>query len=112
MPTDVKELRVRIDMSYHLKLHALKLLKNKKMSDAVEEALDRYFTDVAPIDQPLGGAVEPSPRQGPPSAPAEPSAPAPATPYGPKQPSSDEDAAPPAASRLPDAPREPALDAS
>ena len=43
---DVKELRVKIDVSYHLKLHALKLLRNKKMSEAVEEALDYYFEHV------------------------------------------------------------------
>lgn len=43
---DVKELRVKIDVSYHLKLHALKLLRNKKMSEAVEEALDHYFEHV------------------------------------------------------------------
>ncbi len=43
---ELKELRVKIDVSYHLKLHALKLLRNKKMSDAVEEALDYYFTHV------------------------------------------------------------------
>lgn len=43
---DVKELRVKIDVSYHLKLHALKLLRNKRMSDAIEEALDHYFAHV------------------------------------------------------------------
>ncbi len=43
---DVKELRVKIDVSYHLKLHALKLLRNKRMSDAIEEALDYYFEHV------------------------------------------------------------------
>lgn len=51
---DVKELRVKIDVSYHLKLHALKLLRNKKMSDAIEEALDYYFEHVVqttPEDQ-------------------------------------------------------------
>lgn len=42
----MKELRVKIDVSYHLKLHALKLLRNKKMSDAIEEALDHYFEHV------------------------------------------------------------------
>lgn len=43
---EVKELRVKIDVSYHLKLHALKLLRNKKMSEAIEEALDYYFEHV------------------------------------------------------------------
>lgn len=46
MEGEVKELRVKIDISYHLKLHALKLLRNKKMSEAIEEALDYYFDHV------------------------------------------------------------------
>lgn len=41
-----KELRVKIGVEYHLKLHALKLLKGKRMSEAVEEALDHYFDKV------------------------------------------------------------------
>lgn len=48
---EVKELRVKIDVSYHLKLHALKLLRNKKMAEAVEEALDYYFEHVVKSDQ-------------------------------------------------------------
>ena len=52
---DVKELRVKIDVSYHLKLHALKLLRNKKMSDAIEEALDHYFEHVVNEQQQLEG---------------------------------------------------------
>jgi hypothetical protein len=57
-------------MEYHLKLHALKLLRNKKMSDAVEEALDLYFADVARLDdaasalaQAAKGGPLPSPAQ-------------------------------------------------
>lgn len=41
-----KELRVKIGVEYHLKLHALKLLKGKRMSEAVEEALEFYFDKV------------------------------------------------------------------
>lgn len=41
-----KELRVKIGVEYHLKLHALKLLKGKRMSEAVEEALEFYFERV------------------------------------------------------------------
>lgn len=41
-----KELRVKIRVEYHLKLHALKLLKGKRMSEAVEEALELYFEKV------------------------------------------------------------------
>ena len=53
---DVKELRVKIDVSYHLKLHALKLLRNKKMSDAIEEALDYYFEHVVQAGPDLADA--------------------------------------------------------
>lgn len=49
--SEVKELRVKIDVSYHLKLHALKLLRNKKMSEAIEEALDYYFDHVVKGDE-------------------------------------------------------------
>lgn len=41
-----KELRVKIGVEYHLKLHALKLLRGKRMSEAVEEALSYYFERV------------------------------------------------------------------
>lgn len=41
-----KELRVKIGVEYHLKLHALKLLRGKRMSEAVEEALSFYFERV------------------------------------------------------------------
>lgn len=41
-----KELRVKIGVEYHLKLHALKLLRGKRMSEAVEEALEHYFEKV------------------------------------------------------------------
>jgi hypothetical protein len=41
-----KELRVKIGVEYHLKLHALKLLRGKRMSEAVEEALAYYFERV------------------------------------------------------------------
>lgn len=58
---DVKELRVKIDVSYHLKLHALKLLRNKKMSDAIEEALDHYFEHVV-NEQQTGEGVAPENR--------------------------------------------------
>lgn len=51
---DVKELRVKIDVSYHLKLHALKLLRNKRMSDAIEEALDYYFEHVVQAGGDIG----------------------------------------------------------
>lgn len=53
-----KELRVKIGVEYHLKLHALKLLRGKRMSEAVEEALERYFETVR-IEQDAASAVSP-----------------------------------------------------
>jgi hypothetical protein len=59
-PLEAKELRVKIHVEYHLKLHALKLLRGKNMSEAVEEALDHYFQVMRlrdeDIPQALGGA--------------------------------------------------------
>ena len=55
-----KELRVKIGVEYHLKLHALKLLRGKRMSEAVEEALEFYFERVR-LEQEAaqGGAATP-----------------------------------------------------
>ncbi|HVL48038.1 MAG TPA: hypothetical protein VM889_05740 [Candidatus Thermoplasmatota archaeon] len=39
----VKELKVKIPVGYHVKLHALKVITGKQMRDAVTEALDAYF---------------------------------------------------------------------
>jgi hypothetical protein len=38
-----KDLKVRLPMSYHLKLQTLKILKGKNMSASFCEALDMYF---------------------------------------------------------------------
>ncbi len=40
-----KDLKVRLPMSYHMKLQTLKILKGKNMSVAFCEALDMYFAD-------------------------------------------------------------------
>lgn len=53
---DAKELRVKIAVDYHLKLHALKLLRGKNMSDAVEEALAHYFEIMRLKDEELAMA--------------------------------------------------------
>ncbi|MHB8606124.1 MAG: hypothetical protein ACYDCK_12810 [Thermoplasmatota archaeon] len=37
---------MKIGVDYHLKLHALKLLSGKRLSEAVEEALECYFEKV------------------------------------------------------------------
>jgi hypothetical protein len=54
-----KELRVKIGVEYHLKLHALKLLRGKRMSEAVEEALEYYFDRVRAETEAAGGQVPP-----------------------------------------------------
>ena len=40
-----KDLKVRLPMSYHMKLQTLKILKGKNMSVAFCEALDMYFAE-------------------------------------------------------------------
>lgn len=52
-----KELRVKIGVEYHLKLHALKLLRGKRMSEAVEEALEYYFERVRIEHEAANGAL-------------------------------------------------------
>lgn len=52
-----KELRVKIGVEYHLKLHALKLLRGKRMSEAVEEALEHYFERVRVEHEASGGQL-------------------------------------------------------
>ena len=53
-----KELRVKIGVEYHLKLHALKLLRGKRMSEAVEEALEYYFERVRVEHEANGGTAD------------------------------------------------------
>ena len=38
-----KEIKVKIPVGYHIKLHTLKVLKGQSISDTVELALERYF---------------------------------------------------------------------
>lgn len=40
----VKEVKVRIPVAYHIKLHSMKVLTGKPISDAVTEALTQYFS--------------------------------------------------------------------
>lgn len=40
---DGKEIKVKIPVEYHIKLHTLKVLKGQSISDTVERALTRYF---------------------------------------------------------------------
>lgn len=43
--SEVREMKVRIPSDYYMKLHSLKLLTGKQISDAVTEALEMYFTE-------------------------------------------------------------------
>lgn len=45
----VRELRVKIHVNYHLRLHALKLLRGKPMHEVIAEALDNYFEHVVKV---------------------------------------------------------------
>lgn len=38
-----KEIKVKIPVGYHIKLHTLKVLKGQSISDTVEIALQKYF---------------------------------------------------------------------
>lgn len=38
-----KEVKVKIPVSYHVRLHSMKVLTGKPISDAVTEALEAYF---------------------------------------------------------------------
>ena len=42
---EIREMKVRIPSDFYMKLHSLKLLTGKQISEAVTEALDMYFTE-------------------------------------------------------------------
>ena len=42
-PMRAKEVKVKIPVSHHIKLHSMKVLTGKQISDAITEALDAYF---------------------------------------------------------------------
>jgi len=51
-----KEIKVKIPVEYHVKLHTLKVLKGQNISSTVEHALTRYFDILA--DNPEGKRLE------------------------------------------------------
>jgi hypothetical protein len=51
-----KEIKVKIPVEYHVKLHTLKVLKGQEISTTVESALTRYFDILA--DNPEGKRLE------------------------------------------------------
>lgn len=52
-PDREKEVKVKIPVSYHVRLHSMKVLTGKPISDAVTEALEAYFAA-----HPLGHAAQ------------------------------------------------------
>lgn len=38
-----KEVKIKIPLTYHVKLHSMKVLTGKQISDTVTEALEAYF---------------------------------------------------------------------
>ena len=42
-PHREKEVKVKIPVSFHVRLHSMKVLTGKPISDAVTEALEAYF---------------------------------------------------------------------
>ena len=51
-PARAKEVKVKIPVSHHIKLHSMKVLTGKQISDAITEALDAYFANQRPEDGP------------------------------------------------------------
>lgn len=43
---ELKEMKVKVPIEFHIKLHGLKLLKNQSISRSVELALSKYFTEL------------------------------------------------------------------
>jgi len=51
-PARAKEVKVKIPVSHHIKLHSMKVLTGKQISDAITEALDAYFAAQSVDDMP------------------------------------------------------------
>lgn len=45
--TDDKEIKVRIPLDYHIKLHTVKVVSGTAISETVKAALESYFADLA-----------------------------------------------------------------
>lgn len=51
-----KELKVKLPMRLHVKLHTVKMLKGVQICALVEEALDRYFDELRQEKAAVDGA--------------------------------------------------------
>lgn len=54
-PARAKEVKVKIPMSYHVRLHSMKVLTGKPISDTVTAALEAYFL-THPVGNPFADA--------------------------------------------------------
>lgn len=43
---DDKEIKVRIPLDYHIKLHTVKVVSGVPISDTVKDALEAYFAEI------------------------------------------------------------------
>ena len=48
-----KEIKVRIPLDYHVKLHTVKVVEGTAISDTVKVALENYFEELATADAPV-----------------------------------------------------------
>lgn len=46
-----KEIKVKIPLEFHIKLHTLKVLKGQSISSTVEHALTNYFEKLSTMDE-------------------------------------------------------------
>ncbi|HUR67735.1 MAG TPA: hypothetical protein VM370_00690 [Candidatus Thermoplasmatota archaeon] len=49
---DDKEIKVRIPLDYHIKLHTVKVVSGVPISDTVKDALEAYFAEVSEKEKP------------------------------------------------------------
>lgn len=48
---DDKEIKVRIPLDYHIKLHTVKVVSGVPISDTVKDALEAYFAELQEADK-------------------------------------------------------------
>lgn len=48
---DDKEIKVRIPLDYHIKLHTVKVVSGVPISDTVKDALEAYFQELREEEQ-------------------------------------------------------------
>ena len=46
LSTDDREIKVKIPLDYHIKLHTVKVVRGQNISDTVKLALEGYFNEI------------------------------------------------------------------